>query len=432
MTAPRQFSSTARGSATGPGPDESPTSAADSSGTSFAPPFADSGRSGVDAATLSAEQARYRQIRKVTLVGSVVDLALGVAKIIGGWLWHSEALIADGVHSLSDLVTDIGVILAAKHADSNPDAEHPYGHGRIETVATAGLGLSLILVSAGIGYDAALNLFHPEMLMQPGVAALVIAAISVLSKEAIYHYTMVTARALKSKMLRANAWHSRTDAFSSIIVIIGVSGTMLGLNYLDAIAAIVVAWMVARVGWNLARESMSELIDTGLGKDRVSEIKGQILAVEGVEDLHMLRTRQMAGRALVDVHINLQDPRVSASEAHHVSELVRRQLIRHVDDVDDVTVHADIEDDQRSFKTNRLPPREQVVALLETAWAELPTPRRITLHYIAGSIEAEVELPLEQVDDRAAADTLNERFRAAVATEQTLAPLVSRVRLLFS
>lgn len=382
----------------------------------------------MDDADRKARRDRYLQVRKVTLVGSVVDLALGIAKIAGGWVWNSGALIADGVHSLSDLATDIGVILAARHSESSPDAEHPYGHARIETVATAGLGLSLIVVAAGIAWDAAQDLLHPENLLQPSVAAIAVAAVSVLSKEAIYHYTMRYARRLKSKMLRANAWHSRTDAFSSVIVIIGISGTLVGLSYLDAVAAVLVAWMVARVGWSLGRDSIGELIDTGLGKDEVSQIRGRILEVDGVEDLHMLRTRQMAGRALVDVHINLEDPRFSASEAHHISEQVRRQLIRDIDDVADVTVHADIEDDHRSYSTNRLPPRAEVIRALRESWATLPVPKRITLHYIGGRIEADVELPLENAHERTQAEALRMTYLDAIPPRCP----VSGVHLLFS
>jgi hypothetical protein len=249
-----------------------------------------------------------------------------------------------------------------------------------------------------------------------------------VSKEAIYHYTMRYARRLKSKMLRANAWHSRTDAFSSVIVIIGVAGTLAGLEYLDAIAAVVVAWMVAHVGFKLSRESIGELIDTGLGKAEVSEIRGSILNVAGVKDLHMLRTRQMAGRALVDVHIHLDDARISASEAHHISEQVRRRLIRDIDDVADVTVHADIEDDQRAVGTNRLPPRSQVLQRLDACWGSLPAAKSIALHYIDGRIDVDVELPLEAAGDRASAEALERAYRDAVADDA----LIAGVRLVFS
>jgi cation diffusion facilitator family transporter len=316
------------------------------------------------------------------------------------------------------------VIVAAKHSDTTPDDEHPYGHARIETVATAGLAVSLMLVSAGIAYDAVSKLFEPENLLRPGLLALSIALVSVVSKEAIYHYTKAAARRLRSNLLHANAWHSRSDAASSVVAAIGIGGTMLGLDYLDAVAAVVVAWMVGRVGWRLARESIHELIDTGLASGQIADIKDEILAVDGVEDLHMLRTRQMAGRALVDVHINLEDPRLSASEAHHISEQVRARLIRRIDDVEDVTVHTDIEDDHDSVRTDRLPPRAAVVAMLRERWKHLPSAgqiRRTTLHYVGGQIEVELELPLELAEDREQAEALREAFAAAVRGDADIA-----------
>ena len=170
----------------------------------------------------AAEQnsARYRETIKVTLVGSVVDLLLGVAKITVGFMSHSQALIADGIHSLSDLATDAIVLYAAKHSHQEADAEHPYGHGRIETVATVGLGFALIAVAIGISIDAIDRLFHPEALWVPGMWALVVVAgISIVSKEMIYHYTMRAAKKFRSNMLKANAWHSRSDAISSVIVV---------------------------------------------------------------------------------------------------------------------------------------------------------------------------------------------------------------------
>jgi cation diffusion facilitator family transporter len=169
---------------------------------------------------------RYREVRKVTLIGAVVDLVLGVVKIVVGYAASSQALIADGVHSLSDLATDFLVLFAAKHSHREADAEHPYGHGRIETVATVALGVALLAVAAGICYEAVARFLETETLPHPGALALVIALLSVASKEAIYQYTVRVARRLRSNMLHANAWHSRTDAISSIVVVIGVGGAM--------------------------------------------------------------------------------------------------------------------------------------------------------------------------------------------------------------
>jgi cation diffusion facilitator family transporter len=237
--------------------------------------------------TANPQEIRSREIRKVTLIGSAIDLLLGIAKIIGGTISSSQALIADGVHSLSDLATDVIVLYAMKHSAKEADEEHPYGHARIETLATVGLGIALIGIAIGIALDAIDRLFHIERLLNPGMLALLIAMLSVVSKEAIYHYSMVIARKYRSNLLKANAWHSRSDSISSVIVVIGVLGSMAGLNYLDAIAAVGVAFMIAKIGWDLSLHSLRELIDTGLEPERVEAIRKTILAVDGVQSLHV-------------------------------------------------------------------------------------------------------------------------------------------------
>ena len=292
---------------------------------------------------------RYQTIRRVTLVGALVDFLLGTVKIFVGWIAHSHSLIADGVHSLSDLSTDLLIVYAAKHSHREADESHPYGHGRIETVATVALSLALVAVGLGIAYDAVHRLFHTERLLRPDLWALVVAAISVISKEIVYRYTIYHARKVRSAMLRANAWHSRSDALSSVVVIVGVSGTMAGLTYVDAIAAIVVAAMIARIGWNLGWRSLRELVDTGLEPEQIAHIKETILAVDGVKTTHLLRTRQMGGRTLVDVHLILDNPKQSVSEGHQISETVRARLLGSDDDIMDVTVHIDPEDDEHSI-----------------------------------------------------------------------------------
>lgn len=361
---------------------------------------------------------RYREIRKVTLVGSVLDLLLGVVKLVVGTTANSQSLIADGVHSLSDLVTDMFVLWAAKHAHREPDQDHPYGHARIETAATVGLGIALITVAAGIAADAVSRMFHPEELLVPGAAALWVAAASVVSKEAIYHYTMRSARRLRSPLMRANAWHSRSDAISSIVVIIGVGGSMLGLAYVDAVAAVVVAWMVARIGWQLAWHSVRELIDEGLAEEDVDDIRRMIMSVDGVADLHLLRTRRMGGKVLVDVHILLDDSHLSVSEGHQVSEVVRSQLIRRIDDVEDVTVHIDPEDDEVMPPSRHLPARGEVLADLRERWRGIIAEddiERVTLHYVGGRVDVEVLLPLSTLASPTEVAAFSARLRQAAA-----------------
>jgi len=337
---------------------------------------------------------RYRDIRVVTIVGAVVDLLLGVAKVVVGLAAGSQALIADGVHSFSDLATDFLVLFAAKHAHRKADVEHPYGHGRIETVATVVLGISLVLVAVGISYDAARRLLDPELLLHPGLLALVVALVSVVSKEIIYQYTARAARRLRSKMLLANAWHSRSDAISSIIVVIGVVGTMAGFHYLDAVAAVVVALMIAKIGWELLWKSLQELIDTALEPEQVAEIRDTIMSVNGVRACHMLRTRHSGSDVLADVHI-LVDPALSVSEGHQIGETVRRRLIDTNEDVSDVTVHIDPEDDELASPCDHLPLRNEILRRLGEQWQDLDFGTdidKVILHYLDGKVHVDVFL----------------------------------------
>lgn len=345
---------------------------------------------------LDQRAERMRETVRITLIGSVIDTLLGVLKILIGYASYSQALIADGIHSLSDLATDIIVLYASKHANQEADDDHPYGHGRFETVATVMLGVALIGVAVGLGYDAGFRLYLHENVSTPGAWALVIAFVSVISKEAIYRYTMVVADKYNSNMLRANAWHSRSDAISSIVVIIGIVGSMFGVWYLDGIAAIGVALMIAKIGWDLLSESMQELVDTSLEPERVEAIRQVILGVDGADTLHVLRTRRMGSEALVDVHIQV-NPTLSVSEGHYISETVRASIIAKIEEVSDVMVHIDPEDDE-SFSGNvRLPLRPQLLKKLQPAWSHIEASQEIItidLHYLNNKIKVEILLPV--------------------------------------
>ncbi|MDX1345122.1 MAG: cation diffusion facilitator family transporter [Sedimenticolaceae bacterium] len=363
-------------------------------------------------------EARYREMKKVTLIGSVIDLLLGVFKILVGWVASSQSLIADGVHSLSDLATDFVVLYAAKHGSREADEEHPYGHGRIETLATAGLGVALMIVAIGIAWDAVSRLFEPERLFQPGVWALVVALLSVVLKEWIYRYTMRVAKRVRSPMLEANAWHSRTDAISSIVVVIGVGGTMLGLDYLDAIAAVGVALMVAKIGWDLGWESLHELADRALEQERVEKIRKAILAVDGVRHLHLLRSRKVGHEAVVDVHVQV-DPWLSVSEGHMIAIAVEEAAKSSLDEVTDVTVHIDPEDDEEAPPCEGLPLRGQALGMLERAWKEAGCNgrwERVQLHYIQGRVHVDLYLPLACLDEkRGGAESIRDQLAGPLA-----------------
>ena len=357
---------------------------------------------------------RYQEVRKVTLVGSLVDFLLGVAKIIVGWLAHSQALIADGVHSLSDLATDFLVLYAAKHAHRAADEDHPYGHGRIETLATVGLGIALIGIALGIGYDAMRRMNSPDLLLDPGWIALGVAALSVVSKEAIYQYTRNAAKRLRSNMLMANAWHSRSDAISSIVVVIGVAGAMMGYTYLDSVAAIAVAVMISKIGFDLVRDSSKELIDTALEPEVTDAIRREVFNIDGVRALHMLRSRRSGSDALVDLHIQV-DPRISVSEGHQIGDTVRRQLLERIEEVTDVTVHIDPEDDEQKSPCDKLPLRGDLIEALKERWEHLDGIHadQVTLHYLDGKLQVELGLPLNMLERNPDPKTLVADIEAA-------------------
>ncbi len=343
----------------------------------------------------TAAESRYQSIKRITLIGSVVDLLLGVAKIVGGWFVSSQSLIADGVHSLSDLFTDFIVLFAAKHGSKEPDEDHPYGHGRFETIATVILGVSLLLVAVGIAWDAIYRLFNPELLLHPGVWALAIAAVSVIAKEVIFQYTLRVARRVRSHMLEANAWHSRSDAISSVVVMVGVGGTLLGLNYLDAIAAVGVALMIAKIGIEMTWNSFNELSDKGLNEEQLQVIRDAILQQAGALHVHNLRSRRMGHNALVDVHVQV-DSRLTVSEGHKVA-LAVEHAVKDCDlGVSDVTVHIDPEDDQAAENSENLPDREAVLTIIAAAWHAADVhgqPYRVALHYLSGHIDVDLYIP---------------------------------------
>lgn len=359
---------------------------------------------------------RYRASLRVTLVNVASNLALTVAQVVIGFLGHSQALIADGLHTLSDMLADLLVLLALQHGRHGADAEHPYGHERIETAVTLILGVILLGVGAGIAIRAGIRLYAAEAVIVPSQLTLWVALGTLLAKEAMYRYTLRTAERFDSNMLRASAWHHRSDALSSLIVAAGIGGSLVGFVYLDALAAIIIAVMIGRIGVQLARQSFRELVDTGLDAEEVAAIRRVITAAGGVKALHLLRTRRIGGKALVDVHI-IVDERLSVSEGHQISETVRASLLREVPGIVDVMVHIDTEDDVQGASCAHLPLRSVVLARLQDYFRDIPEAARIehtTLHYLDGRIDIELLLPLAVATDAAGARALAERFAQAV------------------
>lgn len=377
-------------------------------------------RSHSDINTTSTE--RYAASRRVTLVSVLWNLVLTISQIIIGLVGNSQALVADGVHTLSDLFTDLMVLFALKHGRKDADAEHPYGHARFETAVTLLLGIMLVVVGTGIAINAGVRLTTARTFIIPSAVTLGVALATLIAKEGLYHYTMLTAKRFDSNMLRANAWHHRSDALSSLIVAAGIGGSLLGFGYLDSVAAIVVALMVIKVGGGLAWQALRELVDTGLAADQLEFIRRVILSISGVKALHMLRTRRVGEKALADVHI-IVDDHLSVSEGHQIGETVRARLIKEIAPIADVMVHIDTEEDIDDESCLELPTRQDVEQRLKKYFAHIPEARQIeqtTLHYLKGRIDIELLLPLTAVADATAAQDLARRFTDASRTDNDI------------
>ena len=274
---------------------------------------------------------REKQIFRVTLLGSFVNLLLVVFKFIAGIVGHSAAMIADAVHSLSDFITDIIVIIFVAISGKPEDSDHSYGHGKYETLATAVIGIILFFVGVGIlisGIKAIVGALQGEPLQAPSLLALIAAVISIVVKEALYHYTVKRGKALGSSSVVANAWHHRSDALSSIGTAIGIGGAVfLGEQWriLDPIAAVVVSIFIVKVAVELIKPCIDELVERSLPEEVEQRIHALILQSPQVSSPHHLRTRRIGSCIAIEVHIRM-DGQISLSEAHQVASDIERRL----------------------------------------------------------------------------------------------------------
>lgn len=335
------------------------------------------------------QNERYWQAKKVTLIGASVNALLGIIKLIGGYLYHSHALIADGIHSISDLFTDVMVLLASKYGSLDADDTHPYGHQRIETAATLLLALLLILAGCGIAWDAIDELIHSENTM-PGWLSLPVVCISILANETLFHYTRYVGKRINSQLITANAWHHRSDAASSIVVLLGLIGSLAGFIYLDAVAAVIVGLMIVKMGWDYGWNSVKELVDTAVDAELLAEIEQVIQSIDGVQKIHQLRSRFMGNDVLIDVHI-LVSPKISVSEGHYIAQHVHRALVEQIVSVNDVIVHVDPEDDEVCSPSLHLPNRKVIQEqLLSEVHIDFPQILFWNLHYLNGKISLDI------------------------------------------
>lgn len=340
---------------------------------------------------MSTHPDHHQATRRVTYLSIWVNCLLGIAKVITGTIVGSAALVADGVHSFSDLVTDGFVLTAAHYGRQGPDRDHHYGHGRIETLATLFLGSVLIFVAGGIAWSSLNRLLAGADIPPPGIWAMLLTAFALLAKEWLYHVTRRIARRINSKLLEANAWHHRSDVLSTGVVMVALVGSQFGVAWLDTAAAILVGLLVGKVGWELLWDAGRELVDTALPEAEQQRMREVACDTPGVEGVHDLRTRQSAGRTMLDLHV-VVSPRISVSEGHEIGNEVSRRLRNAFPALTDLTFHVDPEDDAGEGDPSRfpgLPLRPDIESDLAERWSGhevWPQIHEMELHYLDGRV----------------------------------------------
>jgi len=285
------------------------------------------------------------EVRKVTLVGMFINIFLVAFKFVVGVLGNSRALVADAIHSASDLSTDIAILIGSRYWNQPPDIDHPYGHRRIETLISMAIGLVLASVGVFLVYDA-IKALHDGKQSSPTLMAAVVAFISIVIKEALYRYTLSVGKRIKSPATIANAWHHRSDAISSIPVVVAVlvSHAFPQLFFLDSIGAILVSVFILRAAFQIAWPGISEVIDKGVDKEINSKLKNMALETPEVKSVHNLRTRYSGGSLSIDMHLVLS-PKITLHEAHTISNKVRDYFLASELDIMEVLIHLDPHDD---------------------------------------------------------------------------------------
>lgn len=290
--------------------------------------------------------SREREIYKTTLWGSLVNFLLVVFKFAAGIVGHSSAMIADAVHSLSDFATDIIVVVFVRISGKPQDENHDYGHGKYETFATAIIGAVLLLVGIGILTDSAKRIiafYNDGQLEAPGMLALAAALVSVVSKEAVYRYTVIKGRQLNSKAVMANAWHHRSDALSSVGTLVGIGGAIFlgaGWRVLDPLAALIVSFFIMRVSLRLIKPCIDELLEKSLPKEIEDKILDIILSFPEVKSPHHLRTRYVGSMMAIEVHIRM-DGSMTLNDAHNITKRIEASLKKEFGENTHIGIHME-------------------------------------------------------------------------------------------
>ena len=284
-------------------------------------------------------EARAKAASKSTWISVVVNIFLSIGQILIGIFSKSQGLVADGIHTLSDLVADFIVLMANSHSQKAPDDAHPYGYLRFENAASFILGLILFIVGVGMLWTATHKILHPEQIPKVHSMALWVAITALICKEILFRYMLAIAKKVKSSLLIANAWHARSDAASSFVVALGILGNLAGYPILDPIAALIVGLMIAKMGFEFSWTALHDLMDKSANEDEIAAIKATLLKKDGILGLHQLRTRKMGDMIIVDVHLEVSGEQ-SVKEGHRIAVEARNEVLKN-HNVIDVVTHID-------------------------------------------------------------------------------------------
>lgn len=353
---------------------------------------------------------------KAILVGALGNLVLSVMKIVAGVAGRSTALVADGVHSLSDLLTDVVVLFTYRISQIPPDENHPYGHGKVENIGATLIGAVIIAAGLGLTYES-FRAVTAEVKPVPTLVAAVVAFLTIGIKEGLYQYTHMMGEKESSPSVTAKAWDHRADAGLSIATLVGIIGAMIGYPILDPIAAVVMAVAILHVGYGIVRDGIHDLMDAGMSESKAAEIQQFINSIPGVIRCHDLRSRKVGGEFLLDVHIQV-DREASVTEGHNAAETVRRRLIKEEDSIQDVMVHVDTEDDTH-FEPIYWVGRDDLIRMADpviTATPGVAKRTRIRTHFHHGKtvmelfVRLKADLTAEQ--ERETVEMLKDRIRS--------------------
>jgi len=367
---------------------------------------------------------------KATAISTLSDLSLAAGKFAAGTLGNSSALVADAVHSVTDLATDFISYVSIKVSHKEPDAEHPYGHGMAETIGTAAIGVVVAVIGIGIMWEEQKHFSRPSAAISPPtMLALVVALASIAVKEFLYFYTLGIGKLTGSDSVIANAMHHRSDALSSLAAAVGIVGSLLGYRAMDPLAAIVVGLLILHMGWKISWGAVQDLMERGLSEEKLREMERIISATPGVVHHHDIKSRKVGRDIFVDLHIQVQ-PRISVSEAHNIAESVRRDLKRKAENITDAMIHIDAEDDRKGFLYRDR--REQIEKTIKGALDGHPgltLGDPVMIHYSLNQVAAEISLQVEGYAGVSAAQAVSREIISRLAQGGVLTEIVIRQNL---